>query len=257
MSNYIKLSLIKYKYLQKLKKNSYFKRKEQKTLIQGEHQVNELLQNKPNIVEYLLVADKRKIVNTFKKPVFIIDRGMSYDLSVDSTPVDVAAIVNTKLLDNKLLDLPKGFYLGLVNVQDPFNIGSIFRTAESFDLQGILLMDNCVDPFNNKVIASSTGSVFRVPFLKIDSCVDFINKNKNLTIVGTDKSSKTNYFDKKIQNGVILFGNEGKGLPEHILNNTSYNIKIPIETINSLNISVSAGIICAFNKLEGKVVKSK
>lgn len=252
MSNYIKLSLIKYKYLQKLKKNSYFKRKEQKTVIQGDHQVNELLQNKPNIVEYLLVSDKHKIVNTFKKPVFIIDRGMTHDLSVDSTPIDVAAIVNTKLLENKITDLSKGFYLGLVNVQDPFNIGSIFRTAESLGLQGILLMDNCVDPFNNKVISSSTGSVFRVPFVKIDSCIDFLNKNKNLTIVGTDKSAKTNYFEKKLQNGIILFGNEGKGLSEYILNNTSYNIKIPIKTINSLNISVSAGIICAFNKVEGR-----
>lgn len=246
MSKYTKLSLQKYKYLQKLNKNSYFKRKEEKAIVQGEHQVTELLKNKPNIIDYLLISDKYNIPNTYKKATYLIDRGMSFNLSIDKSPINVAAVVTTKNLIYNL-DLTKGIYICLVNVQDPFNMGSIFRTAEAFGVKGILLAEDCVDPFNNKVVASSTGSVFKVPFVKYGNCLELINANKNVNFIGTTNSANKDYRENKEKNAVFIFGNEGKGLDSSITVKTNYNVKIPIKNINSLNLSVSVGIIISSN----------
>ena len=250
MSSYIKLSLQKYKYLQKIKKNSYYRRKEEKAIVQGQHEVLELLKNRPDIVDYLLFSDNFNIPTTYGKPAYTLDRWMAKDLSYDNNYIDVAAVVNTKNIEGLLTDFTRGFLIGLVNVQDPFNLGSIFRTAESLNVTGIILMDNCVDPFNPKVVASSTGSIFRVPFAKVENSLEFLNNHKQLTIVGTDKNAQSSYFDKKLSTGIILFGNEGKGLSEPVLNMTTYNVKIPIKKIDSLNLAVSVGIITAFHKLE-------
>lgn len=249
MSKYTKLSLQKYKYLQKLNKNSYFKRKEERAIVQGEHQVLELLKSKANIVEYLLISDNYNIPNTYKKPTYLIDRGMAHNLSIDKSAINVAAVVTTKNLSYDF-NLTKGLYICLVNVQDPFNMGSIFRTAEAFGVKGVILAEDCVDPFNNKVIASSTGSVFKVPFTKYGNCLELMNANKNTIFVGTSGSATKKYNTQIITDGVIIFGNEGKGLDSSITSKTKYNIKIPIKNIDSLNLSVSVGIIIAHNSVQ-------
>ena len=56
----------------------------------------------------------------------------------------------------------------LDNLQDPGNLGTIFRTAEAAGVTGILLSKDCVDVYNPKVIRSTMGAVFRMPFLYVE-----------------------------------------------------------------------------------------
>jgi TrmH family RNA methyltransferase len=234
------------KYALKIKNNSNFRRKENKVFIEGEHNVLELIKNKPNIVEQIFKNETYQgdsTLNNFNEKTFIVSKLQAKKISFGKKAFSLAAVVNLSGFDNlQKPDFTKGVYIGLVNVQDPFNVGTIFRTAEAFGVSGVILFDGCVNPFNQKVVISSTGSVFRVPFYTIDSAVEFMLKSKDTNFFGTSVEDATDYNQVKIDNGIILFGNEGNGLSEKILSKAKQNIYIPIKT-DSLNIGVSVGVI--------------
>ena len=64
----------------------------------------------------------------------------------------------------------------LDNLQDPGNLGTIFRTAEAAGVTGILLSKDCVDVYNPKVIRSTMGAVFRMPFLYVEDLPEKIKE---------------------------------------------------------------------------------
>jgi|GEM_PF-3224768 len=253
------------KYITRIKNNALFRKKEGKVYIEGEHNVLELIQNRPNLIETVLKredATRYSQLNSISNKVFEINKIQSKKLSYGKKPFILATLIDIKNVAYKNDDFSSGLFIGLVNVQDPFNLGTIFRTAQAFGVSGILLFDNCVNPFNQKAVISSTGSVFKVPFYTFDSVVEFINKNKCIDIYGTAVPKKslqvimegeklptesdklTTYTNLNIQNGIILFGNEGTGLSSKVLKLTKQNLYIPIKT-DSLNVAVSVAVIVA------------
>ncbi|PIR43068.1 hypothetical protein COV24_04520 [candidate division WWE3 bacterium CG10_big_fil_rev_8_21_14_0_10_32_10] len=240
----LNLSTNQLRYLVRLSNNRSFRKKEQKAFVEGENVVNQILEYKKEIIEYLVVSD-----NYLTKPsckVYLASNIAIQRLSSYSTGFTVAALINTKVLDSTSVppDL-KGLYVGLVDIQDPGNIGTIFRTCLAFNIKGIFLMGSCAYPLTTKVIQASTGAVFRIPFYKISSAEELKEKFQN-RIYGTSLSAEKTYKNIDIKDGIVLFGNEGQGLSKSILNSTEYNINIPIENIDSLNVGVSVGIICSW-----------
>lgn len=135
----------------------------------------------------------------------------------------------------------------LEEIQDPGNLGMIFRSLVAFGGGGIILSTGCVDPYNTKVIRASAGAIFKLPFVQIS---DFNNlqqyiKNELYEIVATSPYAVNNIndldFHKKI---VYLFGNEGKGLSKQIKQIAAREVKIPhTKDIESLNIAVAVSIL--------------
>lgn len=76
----------------------------------------------------------------------------------------------------------KPFLMVLEDLQDPGNVGTIFRTGEGAGITGVLLTKTCVDVTNPKVIRSTMGSIYRMPFLYIEDVVSWKEKLKEKSV---------------------------------------------------------------------------
>jgi 23S rRNA (guanosine2251-2'-O)-methyltransferase len=133
-------------------------------------------------------------------------------------------------------------------IQDPHNLGAIIRTSSAACVDLIILTAKNTAKINHTVIKTSSGATNYIKIAQIRSIYDTISRLKtcNFDIVGTSLKSDINLHDYKFNvKTVLVFGNEGSGLRTNILRRCDNIIKIPIENkkIDSLNVSVSAGII--------------
>ncbi len=141
-----------------------------------------------------------------------------------------------------------GMFILLENVQDPANIGAVFRTAEALGLTGAMLTSDCCDPYNPKAMRASMGAVFRMPYLIVDDIVATINacKAKNMRPIasvpagGASKITSIRFFK-----GVIMcVGNEGNGLSEKLKSVCGERVTIPMNgRAESLNAATAASIL--------------
>ncbi len=139
------------------------------------------------------------------------------------------------------------FILILDGIEDPHNLGSIIRTAECAGVHGIIIPKRRAAQVNSTVSKTSAGAVQYVKIARVNNINEAIKKlkEKDVWIYGTDMNAKKNYNKEKYDAGVgIVIGNEGSGISRLVKENCDILIKIPMKgKINSLNASVSAGII--------------
>jgi TrmH family RNA methyltransferase len=141
----------------------------------------------------------------------------------------------------------KGLFVLLEDLQDPGNLGTIFRTGEGAGVSGIIMTKNTADIFNPKVIRSTMGSIYRVPFFTVDSLEDTINllKENNISVYAAHLDNSVNYDEANYLNPTaFLIGNEAKGLKRQTADLATAYIKIPMEgRVESLNAAVAASIL--------------
>lgn len=148
-------------------------------------------------------------------------------------------------------EIEEGIYLMLDCIQDPGNLGTIIRIADWFGIRGIICSPDTVDQFNPKVVQSSMGSISRVKIYEHElvPALENIKKNGRHVIYGTSMEGTNVYHEKLATNCVIILGNEGKGLSAGIKRHVDQYISIPSAPgstgIDSLNVSVAAGIFCS------------
>ena len=146
-------------------------------------------------------------------------------------PLSVNAAINDKL--SIMLD----------DLQDPGNMGTIIRTADWFGVENIICSENSVDCFNQKVVQSTMGSLLRVKIFYTD-LISFIHKNKSIKVYAAALNGKSIFEMDKIKEGIILIGNESKGINDELFQLSSEKINIPgIGKAESLNAAVATGII--------------
>lgn len=138
-------------------------------------------------------------------------------------------------------------YVLLEDVQDPYNVGTIIRTADAAGIDCIITSAKTADIYNEKVLRGSMGSVFHVPIIQTDSLLEVVIelKNKQTLIIGTSLNSDSLWNRKPITTPfAVAFGNESKGMSENLLNLCDERYQIPIfGKAESLNVSTAAGII--------------
>ena len=134
-------------------------------------------------------------------------------------------------------------------IQDPGNLGALFRTSLGFGM-GMLLGKGSVNPFNPKVVRGSSGTFLRVPFEQDVDMLERIQflRHKGYTIIATDlhaKQSLDEISPRKLRKVAILVGNEGAGADIRNIQHADEVVRIPMEqTLESLNVSVAHGILC-------------
>jgi len=134
-------------------------------------------------------------------------------------------------------------------VQDPGNLGSLFRNAVGFGIDGIVLGRGSVDPFNPKVVRGSSGCFLRIPFeTGIDLQERFsLLRQKGFCIVATSphaKKSITELSHRQFKKIALLIGNEGSGTNRQVSELADEWVKIPMEnSLESLNVAVAHGIL--------------
>ena len=138
-------------------------------------------------------------------------------------------------------------FVCLDEVTDARNIGSIIRSAASFNLDGLIVKERHFPSESKLMYKSSSGAIEHLNIFKvsnINSTLKYL-RDKNFWVYGFDSTGKKNFIEVDWKgNNVLLFGSEGYGISKHTLTYTDYLVKIKInDKIESLNISNSGAIV--------------
>lgn len=171
-------------------------------------------------------------------------------VSDTKTPQGIMAVTARKEYDmGDILgeNTGKANILVLDNLQDPGNLGTIFRTAEAAGVTGIILSRDCVDIYNPKVVRSTMGAVLRMPFLYVDDLPGTISelKEEGIQIYAAHLEGREPYDREDYTTGcAFLIGNEGNGLRQEVAECADRRILIPMcGRAESLNAAVAAAVL--------------
>ena len=139
------------------------------------------------------------------------------------------------------------FIIILDGIEDPHNLGSIIRTAETAGVHGIIIPKRRNAAVNSTVTKVSAGATTYMKIARVNNLNETIRKLKaeGLWVIGTDGYAKTLYYNQDLKGPLaVIIGSEGFGMSKLVKDNADILIKIPMKgQITSLNASVSAGII--------------
>ncbi|BFL24269.1 TrmH family RNA methyltransferase [Mediterraneibacter gnavus] len=182
-----------------------------------------------------------------RKTEILSDAVFSY-VSDTKTPQGVLAVV--RQMEYTLEQMTDGVIPHLMildNLQDPGNLGTIFRTAEATGVTGIIMSRDCVDIYNPKTIRSTMGALYRMPFVYVEDLRETIHtlKEKNIKSYAAHLDGKNTYDKEDYRQGTaFLIGNEGNGLREEIAQCADTWIRIPMcGQVESLNAAVAATVL--------------
>ena len=199
-----------------------------KQLVENNIQILELITTDPNLNEQQYPAKKCVLVENWQM------EKLSSTLNPQKTsaviPIEFPPLVKDE------------FLIYLEDIQEPGNLGAIFRTALAAGIDGIVLSPDCCELSNPKVIRSSLGAVFSLPS-KVKPISWLIKQEA--TIISTTSHQAEDIFDVSMPNGkkILVLGSEAHGISDEIIASSTYKVKIPIsEKIESLNVAVAAGI---------------
>ena len=141
----------------------------------------------------------------------------------------------------------EAFILILDGIEDPHNLGSIIRTAETAGVHGIIIPKRRACGVNSTASKVSAGAVQHMKIARVNNINETIKflKQNDIWICGTDGQAKTYYFQQDFKMPIaIVIGSEGYGMSRLVKENCDFLVKIPMKgKITSLNASVSAGIV--------------
>ncbi len=142
-----------------------------------------------------------------------------------------------------IIDQDQGITLMLDCLQDPGNLGSIIRCADWFDIKEVICSLDSADVFNSKVVQATMGSITRVHLIYTD-LPDYIRQHKDPPVYAATLNGTSLKSIKPVKKGILLIGNESKGIDPELLKLASEQITIPGKGgAESLNAAVATGII--------------
>ena len=230
-------------------------------LIAGKHAVTEALKN-PNrkVLKVLTTEDSKKNLNRdgnllknikiFYKTKNELDRLCSKDqISHQGMIAEIEHLDKVDLKEYvQSIENKKNITLVVLeDVTDPRNIGSIIRSAASFNISGIIVKERSFPSESKLLYKSASGCVEHINIFEVSNISSTLKylKTKNFWVCAFDKNC-TNDFTKHNWEGnhILLFGSEGYGLKHQTLKNSDFILKIKInDKIESLNISNSASVV--------------
>lgn len=230
--------------------------------IEGRNSVLELLESNKDINKIFIAKGEKhgsinKIISIAKEKKIVIaevDRAKLNQMAMSDNHQGVIAIVppfNYCEVDD-ILNLSKAkeekpFILILDGIEDPHNLGSIIRTAETAGVHGIIIPKRRAATVNSTVYKVSAGAAEHVKIARVNNLNETIKylKENDIWICGTDMDAKSYYYNEKFDGPIaIVIGSEGFGMSRLVKENCDFLVKIPMKgKITSLNASVSAGIV--------------
>lgn len=146
------------------------------------------------------------------------------------------------------LHLENSLSIALDDIQDPGNLGTIIRIADWFGIRTILCSENTVDVYNPKVIQATMGSIanVNVAYVNLEEVIKALPKT--FPIYGTLLDGENIYQQTLERKGLIVMGNEGKGISSNIKKYITHKLFIPGDaqkTAESLNVAIATAITCA------------
>ena len=221
-------------------------------LLESGRDINKILvangEKHGSIHKILAIAKERKIIVTE------IEKNKLNQIAQTPNNQGVIAIVPPydyceveDILDEAKRKNEKPFILILDGIEDPHNLGSIIRTAETAGVHGIIIPKRRAASVNSTVSKVSAGAVEYMKIARVNNINETIRylKEQDVWICGTDMDTNTIYTKQDYKMPIaIVIGSEGFGMSRLVKENCDFLVKIPMKgKITSLNAAVSAGII--------------
>jgi RNA methyltransferase, TrmH family len=218
-------------------------------LAEGPKIAEEILVDYPGIIRQVLAVPDDSIRTLLKK---IEDSKPGLVTEISKTELEK---ISQQKNPNKLLVvaekikwpgspvLKNNISLVLDTIQDPGNMGTIIRLADWFGIKNIFCSMDCADQYNPKVVQATMGSITRVRVMHTPLS-NLFSENKDIPVYVAVLDGRDISAMKKIKEGIIVIGNESRGVSPEILEIASGRITIPrLGKAESLNAAVAAGII--------------
>ena len=148
-------------------------------------------------------------------------------------------------------EIKNGLTIVLDAVQDPGNLGTIVRLADWFGIINVICSYDSADLYNPKTVQATMGALARVKVHYVD-LPDFLRnaRKKGLPVYGTFLEGENIYRSELDFNGIVVMGNEGQGISNHVSEFVSRKIVIPSfppgnATSESLNVAIATSVICS------------
>ena len=190
------------------------------------------------IIEGLKLIKEAIQENADRKHIFKL-------LSDVENPQGVLAVIGKPNKETDI-NLNEDIILALDDIQDPGNLGTILRTADSVGLKQILVSKGTADSYNPKVVRSTMGAIFRVKVIECEILKDVLKdlQSKEYKVMTTSLKAKETIYETDYKKKIIVIGNEANGVSKEILNLADEKVIIPmLGKTESLNVSVATGVI--------------
>lgn len=238
------------KNIRKLKEKKY-RDLENSYVIEGIKLVKEAINEGVNIKQIVMCEDftdneidKDTLYEIAKHNLVYVTKNLFDTITDVKTPQGIIAVVEKR--NSSEVDYSQDIIIALDGVQDPGNLGTIIRTADSANLNQIIISKDSADPYNPKVVRSTMGAIFRVNVIEAEDLKEELKKAQEnkfkimITALDTKKSIYKADFNKKI----IVIGNEANGVSKEVQTMADEKVIIPmLGKTESLNASVAASIM--------------
>jgi RNA methyltransferase, TrmH family len=210
-------------------------------IAEGPKLVDEILKSDFEIVHVYALASYLQKHAGIKVPFTEISEKELERISALQTPHQVLLVAKQKQRSTTFA-WQQNITLVLDGIQDPGNMGTIIRTADWFGIKQVVCTDDCVELYNPKVVQATMGSITRVDVWYED--VAELIAHAKIPVYGALLNGE-NVFDTHFEKqGILVIGNEGKGIREQIRQHINHPVTIPkIGDAESLNAGIAAGII--------------
>ena len=226
--------------------------------------VRSLQQKKFRDTEGVFVAEGAKCVNDLQESFELVlkvthENATNTEIEQMSslrTPQGVIGVFKQReAMGDRQGTIGNELWVALDGVQDPGNLGTIIRTCDWFGIHHIICSRETADCYNPKVVQATMGALVRVHCHYVNNLAEVLTEYKaaGIPIYGTLLEGENMYAEGCIptkNQGIIVMGNEGKGLTTEVRNVVTHPLLIPsypagIATSESLNVSIATAIVLA------------
>ena len=209
-------------------------------MVEGEKTIFELCTSAYIVKKVYGVAPTRPDFLKEEIEYFSISNKDLEQISTQKTPQGLIALAD---IPTALNTIESNYTIALDDIQDPGNLGTIVRIADWYGVNKVICSNNSVDLYNPKTLAATMGSFCRVQ-------VEYKDLNKYLKtypneVYACTMEGNSIYEIKPNEKGLVLIGNEGKGIKEEYIAMSNKCISIPRKgKAESLNAAIATAIIC-------------
>lgn len=236
--------------IKKIKSLEYKKYRDEYSLFvaEGEKLVGEIINSDIEIYSLYTLSDidlpKSQIVAD------VISEAEMKQISFLKTPSKAFVVAKIPKCEIDFDVINNSLSIVLDDIQDPGNLGTIIRLADWYGIKNIICSHETVDCFSQKVVQATMGAISRVKIHYIDFVDFFARINKNLNVYGTFMDGENIYTSNLSKNGLIIMGNEGKGISNETTKFVNKKISIPCFSNNeikpeSLNVAIATAVVCS------------
>ena len=233
-------------HIRKLGAEGKYRRSQKQYLCEGEKLVGEALRWSAG-VETLVYARGKTSPEDLPQEIRLVEvpEGLFESLSTVETPQGVLAVCRrpeTALPET----MAPGGYLVLDGLQDPGNVGTIWRTADALGADGLILVNGCADPWNPKTVRATMGACFRLPVYETaaDGLAPWLGE-QGLPLYATALREDTvDLRQADLSRCAVVIGSEGRGISDGLLSQCEKTLKIPMRArCESLNAAAAATVV--------------